>query len=414
MLLFPRRKVAVLAMAVTMFLVSISGLPAYAATPNVPVPDPVAKSAILVDGATGQVLWSKNPDERMYPASITKILTALIAIQKGNLDDVVTIPKNAVGVEGSSIGLQLGETFTLKNLLYSLLLVSANDAAVAIADHIAGSVPAFVQMMNDEARRLGAVNSHFANPDGLFNPDHYVTASDMAIITRAALANPVFREIVSTKYYTLPPRPNPLSQRFLVNQNRMLWTYPGAIGVKPGYVIRSGETLVAAADRRGREMIAVVLDSSPAGLFSDAASLLNYGFNGFTREQIAGPDQVITSMPVRFGAGKVDLVPLQPVYYDFPAGVSPAVQSRVEVSQPLIAPISPGRQLGELILSWRGREIGRVPLVARRAVNRQLYADWFFWLVLILVAGSCAYVYARRSLAGRRIVYRRRYRLRRR
>lgn len=401
----------------TFFLCAVFGGPASVRAASgslVPVPDPSAKAAILIDDTTGQVLWSKNPQEHMAPASTTKILTALIAIEKGNLNEVVTIPKDAVGVEGSSIGLQQGETFTLKNLLYALLLESANDSAVAIADTIAGSVPAFVHMMNEKAVQLGAVNSHFANPDGLFDPDHYVTAADMAIIARAAMQNPVFREIVDTRTYTLPPRPNPESQVDLVNQNRLLGLYPGCIGVKPGYVILSGETLVSAADRNGRELLAVELDSTPASMYTDAASMLNYGFGDFTSEKIAGPDQVVSNMPVRYGTSSVDLVPTQPVYYDFPLNSSPDVDKRVEISHPLIAPIQEGQQLGTLVLSWQGRDIGQVPLVARSAVNRMLYADWFFWLIVILVAGGSAYILALRAWSGNRRYYRSRYRVRRR
>ncbi|HUW65178.1 MAG TPA: D-alanyl-D-alanine carboxypeptidase family protein [Spirochaetia bacterium] len=404
---FLRKFTAALAVAFFLFtlLSSPVGVRADQATPA-PLPDPVAKSAILIDDTNGQVLWSKDPDEHLYPASTTKILTALIAIQKGNLDDAVTIPKDAVGVEGSSIGLQLGETFTLKNLLYALLLASSNDSAVAIADDIGGSVPAFVQMMNEEAQQLGAVNSHFANPHGLFDPNHYVTAADLAIIARAAMQNPVFREIVDTRSYTLPPRTDPKAQVDLVNHNRMLWTYPGCVGVKPGYVVKSGETLVAAADRNGRELIAVVLDSSPTGLFSDAASMLDYGFNAFARQEVVAPDQVLTRMPVRFGTVGVDLVASQPVYYDFPVNVAPDVDRQVEVNEALVAPIRQGQQVGVVRLTWQGQNIGWVPVVAKQTVNRLLYADWFFWLILVLVAASGAWFYAWRGLARRGKVYR--------
>jgi len=405
------KKLLVFLAAAVFTLASGSLVPARAA---IPAPHPAARSAVLIDGSTGQVLWSKNPEEPLYPASTTKILTALIAIQKGNLNDVITIPGNAVGVEGSSIGLQLGETFTLKNLLYCLLLVSANDAAVAIADHIGGSVPAFVHMMNDEARRLGAVHSHFANPNGLYNPDHYVTAGDLAIIARAAMTNPVFRQIVATRYYTLPPRPNPRSQRYLVNHNRLLWTYPGCVGIKDGYIVKSNETFVAAADRDGRELIAVVLDSPPGSVYSDETSLLNYGFAAFTRREIARPEQAVSRVPVRFSGGGVDLVPVRPVYYDFPVAATPDVERRVEVQQPLTAPLRRGQQVGELVLSWQGREIGRVPLVAAQEVNRMLYADWFFWLVVVLAAVAGAYVYVVRVLAGKRYRFRPRCRLPRR
>jgi len=397
-------------MVLACFFLSLSAGPVRAAA----VPDPAAKAAMLVDAASGQVLWSRNPDQHMYPASITKILTALVAIEKGDLNDVVTVPKEAQGVEGSSLGLRAGETFTLKNLLYALLLDSANDSAVAIADHVGGSVPAFVQMMNDEARRLGAVDSHFANPHGLYDPDHYVTARDMAIITRAAMANPVFREIVATRYYTLPPRSDPKAQVDLVNHNRLLWTYPGAVGVKTGYIVASGETLVAAADRDGRELIAVVLDSVPGQTFSDAAGLLDYGFDRFARREIVGTNQVVVRLPVRFGVSGVDLVPRASFSYDFPVSASPDVERRVVTDQTVTAPVRQGQILGELVLDWQGTEIGRVPLVAARTVPRQLYTDWFFWVIVALVAASAVWLSTLAYVSRRRRIFGVRYRLRRR
>lgn len=249
-----------------------SGLVEAAAAP----PSIAATGAILVDLHTGRVLFSQNANEELAPASVTKIMTALLAIEHGgNLNRTVTVRASASGITGSSVYLEPGQKLSLKALLYGMLLVSGNDAATAVAQTIGGSVKHFVQEMNQEARALGATHTHFVNPDGLWAAQHYTSASDMAKITRAALKLPVFRQIVGTKSYLFPGKPKPF---MIYNEDHMLWSYPGAFGVKTGYTVQADETLVSAAKRGHTELLAVFLHDSPSSLWVDPVTLLNWGF----------------------------------------------------------------------------------------------------------------------------------------
>ena len=220
-----------------------------------------AETGLVMDMQSGQVLFGKDIDKVMYPASTTKILTAIIAIEEAKPDELVSISQRASVVEGSAIGLQVGEQIKMEYLLYALMMSSANDAAVAIAEHIAGSVEEFAVMMNQKAREVGAPNSNFVNPNGLPDPQHYTTARDLALIGRYAMQNQEFRHLVATSNHeierNLPEEMQP--QTWLWNHNRLLYQYAGALGVKTGYTVQAGQCLVGAASREGREMLSVVL-----------------------------------------------------------------------------------------------------------------------------------------------------------
>lgn len=257
-----------------------------------------ARSAVVMDADTGEVLFSYNADERLPMASTTKIMTALVALGEGNLDRTYTVKAEYAQVEGSSMYLQEGETLTLRDTLYGLMLSSGNDAAVAIAGEC-GGYDAFIQKMNDKASELGLTDTHFANPNGLPADDHYTTAHELAIITAAALRDPVFRQIVSTQSYTV-------GARTLTNHNRLLSSYEGAIGVKTGYTRAAGRCLVSAAERNGRTLIAVTLND--ADDWNDHAALLDEGFAQYEPVMLHEAGDEITTLRV-FG-GDVDSVPL--------------------------------------------------------------------------------------------------------
>ncbi len=233
------------------------------------MPEVTAQAAIVSDVTSGQVLAEKNAHQRLAPASTTKIATALVALQRGRLEEQVVVQESAL-VEGAQMGLSPGQVVTLEELLYGLLLPSGNDAAMAIAQHIGGSVDGFVAMMNQEAEALGLTDTHFANPHGLDAPDHYSSAYDLMVMARQALANPAFAEIVSTREYTF-------RGRRLNNRNELLGNYPGADGVKTGTTLQAGECLVASATRQGHRVLVVVLGSQDR--YGDAAILLNYYFD---------------------------------------------------------------------------------------------------------------------------------------
>lgn len=239
-----------------------------------------AGQAILIDGDSGKVLYEKCADERAYPASTTKIMTALITIEvlKENdspIEQTVKIPEEAEGVEGSSIYLKAGEIISIEDLLYGLMLMSGNDAAAALAELIGGSEAHFVEMMNEKAEELGCKGTHFANPSGLFDENHYTTVRDMAVISREAMKEPVFREIVATQNRkAIRPESDHITFH---NKNKTVFEYEGGNGIKIGYTTDSGRTLVASSERNGESMICVVM--SAPDWFNDAYRLMDYGYN---------------------------------------------------------------------------------------------------------------------------------------
>jgi len=235
------------------------------------MPEVTAQAAIVSDVTSGQVLAEKNAHQRLAPASTTKIATALVALQRGQLEEQVVIPESAL-IEGAQMGLSPGQVVTLEELLYGLLLPTGNDAAMAIAQHIGGSVDGFVEMLNQEVEALGLTDTHFANPHGLDAPDHYSSAYDLMVIARQALANPTFAEIVSTQEYTF-------RGRHLSNRNDLLGNYPGADGVKTGTTSAAGECLVASATRNGHQALVVILGSQDR--YGDASTLLDYYFDNY-------------------------------------------------------------------------------------------------------------------------------------
>lgn len=239
-------------------------------------PSVMAEAAVVMNADTGQVLFSKNPDRIMYPASTTKIMTLLIALEKGAPGNVVTVSPQAARCEGSSLDLRAGDSLDLREAEYGMMLVSGNDAAEAIAESVAGSVPAFVDLMNSKAQSIGAARTHFSNPHGLPDPvNHFTTAYDLALITAYGLRNPVFAQIVATRAYEVR-----LLNRtaFLPagNTNKLLNTYAGATGVKTGFTNDAGECLVGSARRGDVQLITVVLNSDYR--WEDTTALLDYGF----------------------------------------------------------------------------------------------------------------------------------------
>ncbi|MBQ9132403.1 MAG: D-alanyl-D-alanine carboxypeptidase [Clostridia bacterium] len=274
------KKLTILCLAFALLLPTLA-LPTLAkertelATP----PTVSAQSAILVEADSGAAVYEKRCDTPMPMASTTKIMTALVALKLCAPETPITVDPSAVGVEGSSIYLTAGESLTLEQLLYALLLESANDAAVAIAVGVSGSVEAFAEEMNRQATALGLTDTHFTNPHGLDDENHYTTARELATVTREALREPLFRTIVSTRKTTIP-HASPENVRLLINHNKLLRLYDGCIGVKTGFTKRSGRCLVSAAERDGVTLIAVTIQAPDD--WNDHAALFDYGFSKFT------------------------------------------------------------------------------------------------------------------------------------
>lgn len=247
-------------------------------------------SGILVDTSTGKVLWSKNPTEVRAPASLTKVLTALTVLEYSALDGYTTISRAARTVDGGRTYAEQGWRFTMRDLLWGLLLQSGNDAAIALAENASpdGSVEGFMDVANALASRLGAEDSHFVNPHGLDAPGHVSTARDLAIITQAALEDPRFVEMVSSKTQTVPWGDG--KPHLFINHNKLLWRYEGTIGVKTGFTNQSGPSLISAVQRNGTTLMAVVLGSG--NHYGDSTALYDWAFANLDALRSASQDQI--------------------------------------------------------------------------------------------------------------------------
>ncbi|KGN02479.1 D-alanyl-D-alanine carboxypeptidase [Clostridium novyi A str. 4570] len=270
-----------------------------------------ADGVVLMDKNTGQILYSKNLDSPYPPASTTKIMTALLALEKCNLDDVVTVGKNATDIDGSKIYIFEGEKLTIRDLLYSLLLQSANDCAVALAEHISGSTQEFVKLMNTRAKELGCKNTNFVNPHGLYDDKHRTSARDLALILRELSKHEDFKKIATTQIYTINPTNKEPNKRYIWNKDKLVQKkskcyYEGCEGGKTGYTIQSKHSFVATATRDNKSLIAVLLHDTKHTYWEDVINLFNFGFSNYTREKLYSKNQCLynykinenTSIPV--------------------------------------------------------------------------------------------------------------------
>ena len=324
-----------------------------------------AKAACILDMETGRVLFQSGMHDRLAMASTTKVMTALLAIENGSLSDTVTCSKSAFGVSGTSIYLAEGEKLTLEEMLLGLMLSSGNDAAVAIAEHIGGSVEGFAAMMNARARELGAVNTNFVNPHGLPDDRHYTTAYDLALIAREAMRSDVFRRIVSTQQATIPWEGRTYN-RVLKNKNALLSSYEGATGVKTGFTSKAGRCLVFGAQRGGMEIVGVVL--SCPDWFSEAARLMDRCFEQFDMTHMLGPLESAGSLPVNGGRkASVDMCLMQSLSLPLCEGEN--AQVVLEVPYSVDAPVYPGMHLGRAKLVLDGRVLGESEIVASERVD---------------------------------------------
>ncbi|MBR5110279.1 MAG: D-alanyl-D-alanine carboxypeptidase [Clostridia bacterium] len=331
------------------------------------------RSSILIEATTGQVLYEQNAHEPLPMASTTKIMTALVALERGDPDGLVTTGGNAFGVPGTSIYLSLGEQLTLRDMLYGLMLASGNDAAVAIAEHIGGDVDSFCEMMNARAADIGCENTVFATPHGLPAENHHTTARDLALIARTAMQNPAFREIVSTQRASIPWAGHEYD-RILTNKNKLLSEYPGAIGVKTGYTKAAGRCLVFAAERDGLELIGAVLNCPD--WFQEAAALLDRGFENWQMVSLLSAGETVRFLPVKNGtADTVRIVASGDVSAPVPLDRWPDLV--LELPDILNAGLKQGDAIGTAKLLDNGQTLVTVPLVAAENVpERSFQSGW--------------------------------------
>ena len=331
-----------------------------------------AHSALLYQPETEIYLYSKNADERMPMASTTKIMTALVALEESELTDLVLVDDSAIGTEGSSAYLREGDILTMNELLYALLLQSANDAAVAIACHVGGDIEGFASMMNERAEKLGLINTHFTNPHGLDEKEHYTTARELAIIAAEALKNQTFRNIVSTykKSFVTEER-----SRTYVNHNKLLQLYDGCIGVKTGFTKTSGRCLVGAAERNGLTFISVTLDA-PSD-WNDHKSMLDYGFSRLERLVFVNGLDYNYKIPLIDGESDFITVLNNNSASIITEKKQHNIKEYVKLSRFAIAPVYEGDILGEIIYTLDGSEAARVTLTAKETVLKKKEKGFF-------------------------------------
>lgn len=366
------------ALVLLALLASAVALPGLAAAREVSTS---AKACVVIDADSGRILLEHNAHQALPMASTTKVMTALLAIEKGNLADTVVTGRNAFGVPGTSIYLDLGETLTLEQMLYGLMLQSGNDAAVAIAEHIGGTVNDFCAMMTQRAQELGCESTVFLTPHGLPCDGHYTTARDLALIARQAMQYDTFRQIVSTQRATIPWQDRDYD-RVLKNKNRLLAEYEGATGIKTGFTRAAGRCLVSSATREGMSVICVVLNCGD--WFDESARLMDLAFSEWESVTMLYAGECLRRIPVTSGeAAEVRALLQEDLTGVVPRGTLPQVE--IDLPDALEAPVRAGQPLGEIRLTASGEVIATVPLVAGEAVLRDDFPArwqhyWTLWL----------------------------------
>lgn len=384
-----------------------------------------------MDYDTGKILYDKNMDKPLYPASTTKIMTAILAVENSNLEDIVTVDQEVVSLtEGSHIALEPGEKLTMEQMLYALLVQSANDAANAIAKHVSGSIEGFVQLMNDKAKEIGATNTNFVNPNGLHEDDHITTAYDLALIGRYAMENETIRKFVSTTRYTIEPTNKKTEARYLWNTNNLLagnalinvdgvnvpYKYEGASGIKTGTTGQAGNCLVSFAERDGQRLIAVALKASgEANLYADSHKLLNYGFNTFDNEVLAYKNEFVENIEIKDGshqyvAGVVNEDFTYPVTKDSLG----KIEQKIVLRENLQAPINKGDLLGISEFYLDGEIIGKSNIVSTMDIEvdpstgllYKLFSKWYLFLLFGILVLRVQFLQRKKRRRGRRTSYR--------
>jgi len=354
-------------------------------------PEIMADTAVLINADTGEVLFDKQMDKQKFPASTTKVMTALLTLENLDLDKKVTIDNEVAYTAGSRIFLIEGEEVTVEQLLNAMLIESANDAAVALAKQVSGSVDEFAALMNKRAAELGAKNTHFANPNGMPNEQHLTTAYDLAMVAKEAIKNEKFREIVTTYKYTLPAT-NKQPERYLYNGNRLLFDtntkvqyngaviplkYDGVTGIKTGYTVAAGSCLVCSAERDGIELIAVLFQSDPNNMFLDGIKLLDYGFANYTSVEVLSEGAPAGTIDIRGGkTDSIKAVVADSASVTLPVEISPdLIRTEFDIPAVLTAPVKKGDKVGAVKVYEADRLLGEYDVVAKSSAPASMWLD---------------------------------------
>ncbi len=343
-----------------------TGIGSDGAEPSIPML--TAQSALVMDAESGKVLYAKEPNAARFPASTTKIMTAMLLLEHTKPDDLIVAPPGIDKVTDASMHLKPGEKITAHDMLYALMLRSANDGCVAVAIHVSGSMEKFIELMNARATELGCTNTHFNNTNGLNDPKHTTTAHDLAIIARAAMLNPDFAAAVRTYRYTIKRDPKISKDFVMVNHDKYLMKDPSADGIKTGWTIPAGRCFVGSATRQGYRLITVVLKSKDWQL--DHAALLNWAFAAHQRGVVVAVNQAMGSIAV--DGGTLDSVHLRaatPVAHLWARNAASKVETRFDQPQAVRAPIQRGQKLGTATVTDQDGFVQTVDLVAVQNVS---------------------------------------------
>ncbi len=398
-----------------------------------------SKAALLMDMNTGRMIYGKNVDVKMYPASTTKMMTCILALEMGNMADIVTANYQALAsitLDDSQIGILIGEEFTFEQLVYGMMVQSANDAANVIAIHLAGSIDAFVELMNQKAQELGMTNTHFVNACGIHDDNHYTTARDLAILARYAMQNETFRDIVKTVVYKIPPTSKYKVERVLTNTNLFLspirsaqHIYPPCTGIKTGHTSQSGYCLVASAEYNDTSLLAVSMgcpicpdpnDNEGAYSYIDTKNLFQFGFDNYLHQVIASPGDMVADKTVNEAKNnlRVALTVDNEVSALIPSRPESAAEIVPEITLPEVinAPVAKGDVIGTVTYTYKGTQIGAANLVATNDVElnyvlhvfnivmKVIKSPFFFIpVILLIVIAIAAYRRKKKMERKRRI-----------
>lgn len=391
----------IVAISLSLTPVLAAGTPPAAKAPTQPLVK--AESAILTDATTGQVLYERNAHVKRPIASTTKIMTAILTIESCKMDDVVTASVNASQAPFTSLHLKPGERVQVNDLLHAMLIRSANDTAVALAEHVGGTVDGFAQMMNDKARGIGANETHFLNPNGLYLPGHYSTAYDLALMARYALRLPEFNDIVCTTSWRVNRSINK-QDVFVSTKSKFLRHYPGADGVKSGYIKQAGHCYVGSATRGGWRLVAVVLKSPDSQ--ADTAALMDYGFNRFERVVLASTSKPVATVTVKDGKSELDVIPDQELHVVVRSGQKDLARVEKHIDE-IQAPIRKGDKVGTMTAFVGDKPVTTVDLRAAQDVDETLVAMAWPWtrsiglLAMISIGVACGRAVAKSPGNGR-------------
>ncbi len=398
----------IIAMLLTFILIQFSGITSFADN----APSLTAQAAILIDASNGNVLFEKNSEKIMFPASTTKIMTAIVALdavenEEISLQQPLTLSQAAydsLDIDGSSISLKVGEQMSLEGLLQGLLIASGNDAAICIAEGISGSEEAFVKRMNEKAADFKLENTHFVNPHGLHDSNHYTTASDMAKIAREAMKNETFRNIVECAHIYLPET-NMSEKRYFINTNNLVsrmrypyYFYVKATGIKTGSTDNAGYCLVSSAEDNGKSVIAVIFKTDDLSIsHTESKALLEYGLKEFSLKRLARKDDILGEVKVKQASDGTDHILLcAEKNYEVLLAKSDdesKFEIQLEIPEKVYAPIHVGQVIGKARFIYEGKDLGAVNLVSNVEVKRHIFGFimsfgewlWSFRTVKVIV-----------------------------